>query len=255
MLTKRIIPCLDIKDDKVVKGLRFREHRVVGDILPLAAYYSAEGADELVMYDITASSDQRLICPNWINQVAANITIPFTAAGGIRSFEQARAVLNAGADKISMNSPVLENPNLITELAQSFGSQCIVIGIDSQWITDDYYVYQYTGDVSKTIKTKRKTKDWIKEVHDRGAGEIVLNCMNVDGVRAGYDIKQLQSMQDLCKVPLIASGGAGSIQDFVDLFLQTKVSGALAASVFHDKILRISEVKAALKAHNIEVRL
>ncbi|KTD59897.1 imidazole glycerol phosphate synthase subunit HisF [Legionella shakespearei] len=255
MLTKRIIPCLDVRDNQVVKGVKFRNHRIIGDIIPMAEHYSASGADELVFYDITASSDQRSVSPQWVDQVAAAINIPFTVAGGIRSFSQARSILNAGADKISINSPALESPALINELSSQFGSQCVVIGIDSQWIEDDYYVYQYTGSESTSINSRRKTRDWIKEVQDRGAGEIVLNCMQSDGVRKGYDLHQLEEMYPLCQIPLIASGGAGSTDDFVSLFLKSHVSGALAASVFHDKILTINDVKSALKAHNIEVRL
>ncbi|CEG56580.1 imidazole glycerol phosphate synthase subunit HisF [Legionella fallonii] len=255
MLTKRIIPCLDVRDNQVVKGVKFRNHRIIGDILPLAAHYSASGADELVFYDITASSDNRSVCPDWVNQVAATINIPFTVAGGIRTFEQAKSILNAGADKISINSPALENPSLINELSDCFGSQCVVIGIDSQWVNDDYYVYQYTGSESTSMNSKRKTRDWLQEVQDRGAGEIVLNCMQSDGVRSGYDIKQLQEMRSLCQVPLIASGGAGKIDDFINVFLQSSVNGALAASVFHDKILTIKEIKLALKEQKIEVRL
>lgn len=255
MLTKRIIPCLDVRDNQVVKGVKFRNHRVVGNILELAADYSSTGADELVFYDITASAEQRLVCPNWINQVAAAIQIPFTVAGGIRSLNQAKSILNAGADKVSINSPALENPNLINELSCNFGSQCVVIGIDSRWINDDYYVYQYTGDENKTLNSQRKTREWIKEVQDRGAGEIVLNCMQSDGIRTGYDLNQLQKMRPLCQVPLIASGGAGALEDFSRVFLEARVDGALAASIFHDKILTINEIKHALKKQNIEVRL
>lgn len=206
MLTKRIIPCLDVRDNQVVKGVKFRDHRIVGTILELAAEYSASGADELVFYDITASSEQRLVCPDWVKQVAGTINIPFTVAGGIRSLNQAKSVLNSGADKISINSPALENPDLINELSRNYGSQCVVIGIDSQWIDNDYYVYQYTGDEQKTLNSRRKTKEWIQEVQDRGAGEIVLNCMQSDGVRKGYDLHQLKLMRPLCQVPLIASG-------------------------------------------------
>lgn len=255
MLAKRIIPCLDVRDNQVVKGVKFRNHRVVGDILSLASSYSANGADELVFYDITASADQRSVCPQWINQVAATINIPFTVAGGIRNLATARAILNAGADKLSLNSPALENPDLINQLHQEFGSQCIVVGIDSQWIDDDFYVYQYTGDETKSRNSRRKTMDWIHEVQDRGAGEIVLNCMQADGVRKGYDLKQLQLARHLTTVPLIASGGAGKAEDFVQVFQQAQVDGALAASVFHDQLLSINEVKQTLKANNIEVRL
>lgn len=255
MLTKRIIPCLDVRDNQVVKGVKFRNHRVVGSILELAAEYSESGADELVFYDITASSEQRLVCPQWVYQVAATINIPFTVAGGIRSLNQAKSVLNSGADKISINSPALENPKLIDKLTKDFGSQCVVVGIDSQWIEDDYYVYQYTGDEKKTLNSQRKTSEWLKEVQDRGAGEVVLNCMQSDGVRNGYDVHQLQRMRPLCHVPLIASGGAGKINDFAQVFLESRVDGALAASIFHDKIVTINEIKSALKKQKIEVRL
>lgn len=255
MLTKRIIPCLDVRDNQVVKGIKFRNHRVIGDVLELASDYSASGADELVFYDITASSEQRSVGPEWVNQVAATINIPFTVAGGIRTSNQAKSILHAGADKVSINSPALENPELINQLCDQFGSQCVVVGIDSQWIVDDYYVYQYTGDEKKTINSKRKTREWIKEVQERGAGEIVLNCMQADGVGTGYDISQLQQMRALCQVPLIASGGAGSVDDFIEVFIKSQVSGALAASVFHDKRLSIKELKLALGQHQIEVRI
>ena len=255
MLTKRIIPCLDVRDNQVVKGVKFRNHRVVGNILELAAEYSAAGADELVFYDITASSEQRSVCSDWVNQVAGTINIPFTVAGGIRSLNQAKSILNSGADKISINSPALENPELINELSRNFGSQCVVIGIDSQWIDDDYYVYQYTGDEKKTLNSNRKTKEWIKEVQDRGAGEIVLNCMQADGIRKGYDLNQLKLMRSLCQFPLIASGGAGVLDDFTKVFIESRVDGALAASIFHDKILTINDIKLALKKQKIEVRL
>ncbi|MBI2784903.1 MAG: imidazole glycerol phosphate synthase subunit HisF [Legionella longbeachae] len=254
MLTKRIIPCLDVRNEQVVKGVQFRNHRVVGSILALAANYSASGADELVFYDISASAEQRTVCPEWVNQVAATINIPFTVAGGIRTANQAKSILNAGADKISLNSPALETPYLINELSRNFGNQCVVIGIDSQWIDDDYYVYQYTGDEKKIVNSRRKTSEWITEVQDRGAGEIVLNCMQSDGMRTGYDLIQLIQMRSLCQVPLVASGGAGSLDDFTELFLQSHVDGALAASIFHDNILTINDIKVALKKQNIGVR-
>lgn len=255
MLTKRIIPCLDVRDNMVIKGIKFGNHRIIGDILPLASRYSLEGADELVFYDITASSTHCPVSVQWVKDVAATINIPFTVAGGIRSLISAQAVLNAGADKISINSPALENPDLINELSDFFGSQCVVIGIDSQWIEDDYYVFQYTGDSEKTKNSRCKTRDWVQEVQDRGAGEIVLNCMQSDGVREGYDLEQLQSIRSITHIPLIASGGAGRAQDFVDVFTETCVDGALAASIFHDKLVSITEVKRCLKDNKIEVRL
>jgi cyclase len=255
MLTKRIIPCLDVRDNQVVKGMQFANHKVVGDILSLASFYAEHGADELVFYDITASCDNRTVCSEWITRVASLLTIPFTVAGGIRTLEKARALLNAGADKLSLNSPALENPGLITQLSDAFGSQCVVIGIDSQWIDDDYYVYQYTGDETKSRNSRRKTSDWVSEVQARGAGEIVLNCMQSDGLRQGYDVAQLQSIRELTKVPLIASGGAGAVADFVRVFQETSVDGALAASIFHEKSVTINEVKHALAVNDIEVRL
>jgi len=254
MLTKRIIPCLDVKDGKVVKGVRFRDHDVVGDIVELATRYSNEGADELVFYDITASSESRRVSTDWVSQVAQVIAIPFCVAGGLRSVADIEAVLNAGADKVSLNSPALENPNLIDECAAIFGQQCIVVGIDSFKQNNEYYVYQYTGSPDKSLNTGRQTQEWIREVQDRGAGEIVLNCMNQDGVRRGYDLEQLSIMRDLCHVPLVASGGAGQSQDFLDVFQQARVDGALAASVFHRGVLSINDLKSYLRENHIEVR-
>ena len=255
MLAKRIIPCLDVRDGFVVKGVQFKNHRIVGDIIPLAATYAAEGADELVFYDITASSSQHAVSAQWIKKVAYELNIPFTVAGGIRSIEEARTILNAGADKISINSPALENPALINQLKNEFGRQCVVIGIDSQWVDNDYYVYQYTGNEALSKNSRRKTFDWVAEVQERGAGEIVLNCMQSDGVRDGYDVAQLQQVRVLSSVPLIASGGAGKPIDFVRIFQEASVDGALAASIFHDKLFSIREVKEELLKNNIKVRL
>ena len=192
ILTRRIIPCLDVRDGVVVKGVQFRDHRVVGDIMTLAARYRDEGADELVFYDITASPDGRTVDRSWVNRIAAVLDIPFCVAGGIRSVADAETVLNLGADKISVNSPALERPELIDELVRRFGSQCVVIGIDTLERDGDYHVYQYTGDPNRTQAAARRTLDWVREVQERGAGEIVLNCMNQDGVRMGYDIAQLR---------------------------------------------------------------
>lgn len=254
MLTKRIIPCLDVKEGKVVKGVRFLNHEIVGDIVELAQAYSNAGADELVFYDITASSDQRAVSTEWVRDVARVINIPFCVAGGIRNRQQAEAVLNAGADKVSLNSPAIENPNLINELEKAFGQQCVVVGIDSFEENGTYHVYQYTGDVDKKRETQRQTADWIQEVQDRGAGEIVLNCMNQDGVRKGYDLVQLKQMREITQVPLIASGGAGEPVHFSQVFKQANVDGALAASVFHKGIIAISALKNYLQTEKIEVR-
>jgi cyclase len=238
----------------VVKGIQFRNHRVVGDILELAERYCAEGADELVFYDITASPDDRSVDRSWVTSVAKVLDIPFCVAGGIRSVGAAEDVLNKGADKISINSPALADPALITELAVRFGSQCVVVGIDSREEPDGYFVYQYTGDPDKTMAAQRTTVDWVNEVQQRGAGEIVLNCMNQDGVRQGYDNRQLSVVRADCNVPLIASGGAGSMQHFVDVFRQAKVDGALAASVFHSAEINIGDLKHCLLDNAIDMR-
>ena len=235
--------------------MRFRDHRIVGDILELATRYGAEGADELVFYDITASPEQRSVDRSWIDRIARVLDIPFCVAGGIRSVADAEAVLNAGAEKISVNSPALADPSLIDRLAHRFGSQCVVIGVDSQTVGDDYLVYQYTGDPERSRSTARRTLEWVREAQDRGAGEIVLNCMASDGVRTGYDLAQLRRVRDVCRVPLIASGGAGAPQHFADVFAEAHVDGALAASVFHSGAIAIPDLKRFLRERDIEVRL
>lgn len=255
MLSVRIIPCLDVKDGRVVKGIQFRNHRDLGSIEEHAVFYRDQGADELVFYDITASSENRMVDKNWVTQVSQLLDIPFCVAGGIRSVSDARAVFKAGADKISINSPALERPQLIQELAQEFGSQSIVVGIDSFKNIDDYEVYQYTGSEVKTQKTGRKTTEWVQEIQALGAGEIVLNCMSQDGVKNGYDLAQLKRVRQLAHTPLIASGGAGSAQDFLNVFKEARVDGALAASVFHDRQLSISDLKKFLAQQQIVVRL
>lgn len=257
MLAKRIIPCLDVRDGKVVKGVKFRNHEIIGDIVPLAQKYAEIGADELVFYDITASSDQRVVDKSWVSKIAQVIDIPFCVAGGIKTVEDAGRILAMGADKISVNSPALTNPKLITDLYNTYGQQCVVVGIDSFYNTDTqaYEVYQFTGDETRTQKTKWQTLDWIQEVQQNGAGEIVLNCMNQDGVRSGYDIEQLSKAREKCSVPLIASGGAGTMEHFADVFKQAQVDGALAASVFHKNIIAMSDLKAYLANEDIEIRI
>jgi cyclase len=234
--------------------VRFRDHRIVGDILELATRYRAEGADELVFYDITASPEGRSVDRTWVSRVARVLDIPFCVAGGIRSVEDAEGVLNSGAEKISINSPALADPALIERLARRFGSQCVVVGIASQAVDRDYVVYQYTGDPDRSHSTARRTLDWVREAQDRGAGEIVLNCMASDGVRRGYDIEQLSLVRDACRVPLIASGGAGEPAHFVDVFRRARVDGALAASVFHSGEIAIPDLKRLLAASTVEVR-
>lgn len=243
-----------MRDGAVVKGVRFRNHRIVGDILELAARYCEENADELVFYDITASPDERSVDRSWVSNVARVLDIPFCVAGGIRSLADAEDVLNKGADKISINSPALANPVLITELAERFGSQCVVIGIDSREEDDDWFVYQYTGDPDKTTAAQRRTLDWVREVQERGAGEIVLNCMNQDGVRRGYDCEQLAAVRDVSDVPLIASGGAGAMRHFLEVFVESGVDGALAASVFHSAEIPIPDLKRYLVGNGTELR-
>ena len=256
MLAKRIIPCLDVRDGQVVKGVQFRNHEIIGDIVPLAKRYAEEGADELVFYDITASSDGRGVAKSWA-RVAEGIGIPFCGAGGIKSADDAAKILSFGADKISINSPALADPALITRLADRFGVQCIVVGIDT-WFdtaTGKYHVNQYTGDESRTRVTQWETLDWVQEVQKRGAGEIVLNMMNQDGVRNGYDLEQLKKVRAVCQVPLIASGGAGTMEHFLEAFRDANVDGALAASVFHKQIINIGELKTYLADQGVEIRV
>jgi cyclase len=238
----------------VVKGVRFRDHKIVGDILELAARYCDAGADELVFYDITASPQNRTVDRSWIARVARVLDIPFCVAGGIRSVIEAEEVLSSGAEKVSVNSPALSDPALVDALAKRFGSQCVVVGIDSQTVGDDFEVYQFTGDPERTRGTQRRTLDWVREVQDRGAGEIVLNCMASDGVRAGYDLRQLKAVRSVCHVPLIASGGAGAPEHFVAVFVEAKVDGALAASVFHTGAIGIGELKRHLSGNHVEMR-
>jgi imidazole glycerol-phosphate synthase subunit HisF len=256
MLSRRIIPCLDVREGKVVKGVRFRDHVVMGEIVELALRYRDEGADELVFYDITASPEGRSVDRAWVERVARVIDIPFCVAGGIRSVDEAREVLHAGADKISVNSPALERPELVDELAAAFGVQCVVVGIDSMRDADgEWRVRQYTGDPSKTRSLSRRTIDWMIEVQRRGAGEIVLNCMDSDGVRKGYDLAQLAMARSVCSVPLIASGGAGAMEHFRDAFAQAGVDGALAASVFHSGAIAVPDLKRYLQQQGVVVRL
>jgi len=254
MPAARIIPCLDVKDGRVVKGVRFRGHRDVGDIVDNAALYAEQGADELVFYDITASAEGRSLDRAWIRRVAAVIDIPFAVAGGIRSVAEAAACLDAGADKISINSPALERPALIEDLARAFGSQCVVLGVDSLRTPAGYQVKQYTGSPEATRDAGRSTLAWVREACDCGAGEIVLNCMNRDGVRTGYDLAHTAEIVQAVPVPVIASGGAGAPEHFRDAFLEAHVSGALAATVFHDRLIAIPELKEYLATCGIEVR-
>ena len=243
-----------MRNGQVVKGVQFRDHRIVGDILELAARYRDEGADELVFYDISASPEGRVVDRSWIARVARTLDIPFCVAGGIRSVAEAEEVLAAGAEKISVNSPALEDPELINALSERFGAQCVVVGIDSQTINGEYRVQQFTGDLARARDAARATLDWAIEVQKRGAGEIVLNCMASDGMRRGYDIAQLTAVRECCQVPLVASGGAGTAEHFVEVFQVARVDAALAASVFHSGEISIPNLRRELRAQGIEVR-
>ena len=255
MLSRRIIPCLDVRDGRVVKGVRFRDHVDMGDIVDLALRYRDAGADELVFYDISASPQGRSVDRGWVERVSRLIDIPFCVAGGIRDVDTARAVLHAGADKISVNTPALERPQLIAELAEAFGVQCVVVGIDSiREVDGQWRVRSHTGDPDRTRELPIRTLDWIAEVVRLGAGEIVLNCMDNDGVRQGYDIAQLQAARAVCPVPLIASGGAGASVHFAAAFLEADVDGALAASVFHSGSIDSPALKRELIAQSIPIR-
>jgi cyclase len=244
-----------VRDSAVVKGVRFRDHKVVGDILELAVRYRDEGADELVFYDITASPEGRSVDREWVRRVARVLDIPFCVAGGIGSVADAEAVLNAGAEKISVNSPALVNPRLIDALCARFGSQCVVVGIDSQLTPLGYRVYQLTGDSRLTHDSGRETLSWAREVQERGAGEIVLNCMGSDGVQGGYDLEQLTAVRAICDVPLVASGGAGTSAHFRAVFADVCVDAALAASIFHSRALTIPDLKRDLRSAGMEIRL
>lgn len=234
--------------------MRFRDHVIVGEIIELALRYRDEGADELVFYDITASPEGRSVDRDWVRRVARVLDIPFCVAGGIGSIAAAEAVLAAGADKISVNSPALADPALIDRLAARFGSQCVVVGIDSETTAVGWRVHALTGDPDRARDSGRETLAWVREAQARGAGEIVLNCMASDGVRRGYDLVQLAAVRAVCHVPLVASGGAGTIGHFEAVFRDAGVDAALAASVFHSGAITIRDLKSALARAGIEVR-
>lgn len=255
MITKRIIPCLDVKDNKVVKGIQFKNHEIVGSIVDLAEKYSNDGADELVFYDISASTKGSIVEKNWISKIADVVNIPFCVAGGIKSVEDARQILNLGADKISINTPAIDNPDLIYDLSNEFGSQCVVIGMDVKYIGDQAFIFAKTGSEKTSHSTNLNAKDWLIRVQELGAGEVVVNAMGNDGVKSGYSIELLNSLEDICSIPMIASGGAGGPRDFVNVFEKTNVDGALAASIFHRNEYSIKEIKESLKANSINIRI
>jgi len=251
MLARRVIACLDVAGGAVVKGVRFCDHRVVGDIVALARRYADEGADELVFYDIAASPEGRRVESAWIERVACELDIPFCVAGGIRSVADAEAVLAAGADKISINSPALARPALIDELAARFGTQCVVVGID---VDSRWRVVANAGKPALARDSGRDLLAWVREAGARGAGEIVLNAMRADGVRAGYAHRELAAVRAATRLPLVASGGAGAAVHFAEVFERDGADAALAASVFHSGEIRIGALKAFLAARGIPVR-
>ncbi len=251
MLTKRIIPCLDIKDGRTVKGTNFINLRDAGDPVALAAIYAEQGADELVFLDITATVDERKTLIELVRNVAHTINIPFTVGGGISSVADVSALLNAGADKISINSSAVRNPDLINELALEFGSQCIVVAIDTRFLHDEHIVHTHGG----RKPTELRTIAWAKELEERGAGEILLTSMDTDGTKAGFALELTAQISGAANIPVIASGGAGSMDHFVDVFTTGKADAGLAASIFHFKEIDIPALKSYLKSKGIDMRI
>lgn len=250
MLKKRIIPCLDIKDGRTVKGVNFVALRDAGDPIELAKRYVCEGADELVFLDITATIEKRKTLSELVRKIAKEINIPFTVGGGIYSLEDAQAVIRAGADKVSINSAAVKNPLLITEIADEFGSQCVVVAIDTKFDNNEWTVFVIGGKIPTTLKTM----DWAKQIEQLGAGEILLTSMNNDGTKTGFAISILDQISKAINIPVIASCGAGTIEHFKEVFEKTKVSAALAASIFHFGMVSIPELKSYLKTQNISIR-
>lgn len=251
MLTKRIIPCLDIKDGRTVKGINFENIRDAGDPVELAIEYAKQGADELVFLDITATNEKRKTLSELVTRIAKHINIPFTVGGGISSGEDVSVLLKAGADKISVNTSAINNPQLIKDLAKQFGSQCVVLAIDTKFEDGEWFVYLNGG----RVKTALRTIDWAKHAVALGAGEILLTSMNNDGTKNGFAIDITKQISDAVNVPVIASGGAGTKQHFKEVFEIGKADAALAASVFHYKEIEIPELKKYLRDNNIEIRL
>ena len=251
MLAKRIIPCLDIQDSRTVKGVNFVDLIDAGDPVELAKVYSKIGADELVFLDITATKEDRRTFAKLVKEIAKNINIPFTVGGGIKSAEDVDILLKSGADKVSINSYAVKNPDFINELASKFGCQCVVVAIDAKFEDNDWYVYLVGG----RIKTEIKLFDWAKEVENRGAGEILFTSMDHDGTKNGFSNKALSKLSNMVNIPVIASGGAGKIEHFTDVFKRGCADAALAASVFHFNEIDINTLKKELKNNKIPVRL
>ncbi len=250
MLAKRIIPCLDIKNGQTVKGVNFLDVKEVGNPVEMAVKYSEQGADELVFLDISATEERRKTLIPLVREIAKHINIPFTVGGGINALENVEELLKNGADKITINSAALFNPNLINEVAKRFGSQCMVVAIDNKLVENQNKVFSNGG----KIETDKELFSWAKEVENLGAGEILLTSMNTDGTKAGFAIDITQQLSELVNIPVIASGGAGTMQHFEDVFTETKATGALAASIFHFNEIEIPELKNFLKSKNLPIR-
>lgn len=250
MLKKRIIPCLDIKNGRTVKGINFVELRDAGDPVELACRYEEEGADELVFLDISATDERRATLLPLVERIAHEVSIPFTVGGGISSVSDVSKILQAGADKVTINSAAVYRPELISELSKEFGSQCVVVSLDSKKMDDDWFIFTHGG---KQI-TKKQTLDWAKEVVERGAGELLLTSMDRDGTKIGFDLPITKKVCDLVSVPVVASGGAGTKAHFKEVFEKTSATGGLAASIFHFGEIPIPKLKDYLKQQNIPIR-
>jgi len=250
MLAKRIIPCLDIKNGQTVKGVNFLDIKEVGNPVEMAIKYSDQGADELVFLDISATDERRKTLIPLVKEIAKNINIPFTVGGGINALENVEELLKNGADKITINSASLSNPKLISEVAKRFGSQCMVVAIDTKFIGNQHKVFSNGG----KIETEKELFSWAKEVENLGAGEILLTSMNTDGTKAGFAIEITKQLSELVNIPVIASGGAGTMHHFEAVFTETKATGALAASIFHFEEIAIPELKNYLKSKNLPIR-
>ena len=251
MLAKRIIPCLDVRDGKVVKGVNFKGIRDVGDPVALAKEYNKQGADEIVFYDITASHEGRGVMLNVVSETAAQVFVPLCVGGGIKTIDDFRDTLRAGADKVSVNSQAVQNPKLISDAAEVFGSQCVVVGIDAKrGENGEFRVFINGGRVDYNLPLA----DWVAEIEKRGAGEICLNSMDADGTKEGFDLEMLNFVCERVKIPVIASGGCGCLSDFSDVFEKTPASAALAASLFHFRELTVGEVKEHLRGKGLPGR-
>ena len=254
MLSKRVIACLDVRDGHLAKSVKFVNTQNIGYPVEKAHEYYIDCLDELVFYDISASTEDKTVDKSWVQKISKVINIPFCVAGGIKSLEDARLILNEGADKISINTPALINPTLIKHLSDEFGSQCVVVGMDIKTINSKHLVHAKTGNEATAYSSEREASDWLEEIESLGAGEVVINSMNQDGMRNGYDLDLINDLSDRCTIPMIASGGAGCMEDFTQVFRSTNVDGALAASVFHKDVFTVQELKKHLQLNKINVR-